>query len=157
MSKTVRRSKLSKKEREDIKSKIRQLLESGVKSSTQIAKAVGVTPTTALNMIKEIKLESKLSRSAETVSAKEAEEDYEEKSDTESEKFISGTKVEVPLSGVSEKITLDPDILMYFGYTNERLEEKGLEPMNLSDFINKAIREYFRKKGIKLAFVHDVR
>jgi len=157
MSKTVRRSKLSKKEREDIKSKIRQLLESGVKSSTQIAKAVGVTPTTALNMIKEIKLESKLSRSAETVPAKEAEEDYEEKSDTESEKFISGTKVEVPLSGVSEKITLDPDILMYFGYTNKRLEEKGLEPMNLSDFINKAIREYFRKKGIKLAFVHDVR
>ena len=101
-------------------------------------------------------MESKLSRSAETVPARETEES-EEEDDTESEKFVVGTKVEVPLSGVSEKITLDPDILMYFGYTNKRLEEKGLEPMNLSDFINKAIREYFRKKGIKLAFVHDVR
>ena len=137
--------KLTKEEREDVKSKIKQLLESGITSSTQIAKAVGVSPPTVLNMIKEIKQESKPAKSAT-----ESEED-----NAEGEKYISGTKVEVPLFGVSEKITLDPDILMYWSYTNKRLEEKGLEPMSLSDFINKAIREYFRKKGIKLAFVHD--
>jgi len=147
MSKPVRRrSKLSKEEREAVKSKIKQLLESGIRSSVQIAKAVGVTPHTVLNIRREIEMEPKLPRSAE---------ESEEEGEPEGEKFV-GTKVEVPLFGVSEKITLDPDILMYWSYTNKRLEEKGLNQMNLSDFINKAIREYFKKKGIKLAFVHDV-
>ena len=144
--KDVRR-RLTKEEREAIKTKIKQLLDSGVKSSTQIAKSVGVTPATAINLIREI--------SQETPIVEESKEEDDD-SDVEIKKFTGLTKVEVPLSGVSEKITLDPDILMYFGYTNKRLEEKGLEPMSLSDFINKAIREYFKKKGIKLAFVHDV-
>jgi hypothetical protein len=98
-------------------------------------------------MIREIKQESKPAKSTT---------ESQEEDNAEGEKYIGGTKVEVPLFGVSEKITLDPDILMYWSYTNKRLEEKGFDQMSLSDFINKAIREYFKKKGIKLAFVHDV-
>jgi hypothetical protein len=132
-----RRSKLIKSEREDIKNKIKQLLDSGVKSPVQIANTVGVTPATALSIIREIKLESKL--------AGETEEGYE-KDETESKKFVSTTKVEVPFFGVLEKITLDPDILIYWSFAIKEMKNKSLEQMTLNNFISKAIREYFEKK-----------
>ncbi|MGB9760814.1 MAG: hypothetical protein ACPLZG_13370 [Thermoproteota archaeon] len=147
--------KLSREEREAIKNKIRQLLNSGIRTISAIANYVGVSRLTAKNLIDEIEIEDLRRQTPRAVAFKVSEEDsLENKVDSVAQPRASA-KVEVPLTGIPSKITLDAEVILYWNYFNGLLEERGQEPISLSDFITEAVKYVFKSKGIKLAFVHE--